>query len=385
MKLRKYVATITLAVLGIGVLATAAFSQLLVGPPVYEFKQVKWEERDIIIKVRGTWHNVRENEDIKKWYETNNLWGPRLAYANVWFHLTHPRVKVVGIDWDMGGADAGQRLMAGLASGNAPAKYPFRIMGNLPSCVEMGVIADITDIVLERYSQWWEAMPEYIRANCTYQGRIWGLPKPQSSNYPGDIVRYRKDWYKEAGIFNAAGEPGPNYKWTWDDFRDIAKKLTDPKKNRWGIALEARNAGRNTFERICQTFGVPVLIPDKSGKYTWRAGFDTPETVNTAFKLYHDLVFEDKSALGSVEYDWIGCRNEYRAHRVGMTFYPFTSLVPRAVFYPHWLDPVKLTIDIDGAAPWPTGPDGVRKMNQSVEVSAEWVGHGGTVYISNSL
>ena len=375
MRLRKFIGIGGLVILGIGIVTSAAFSQakLLQGPPLNQIKQLKWEDRDIIIRVRGTGYNIIENttqETVKKWFETNNIWGPRLLYAVIYFHLTHPRVKVVGISWDMWGAEAGQRLMAGLASGTAPAMYYYSSMGNIPTCVEKGVLADITDIVLTRHKDWWNALPEYIRKNCMYKGRIWALPNNQSSLYPGDVMRYRRDYFEEAGIFNEKGEPGPSYDWTWTDFREIAKKLTDPKKKRWGTVLEARGS-RNTFEKICQTFGVPVLIPDKSGKYTWRAGFATPETINTAFKLYHDLVFEDKSALVSVEYDWIGTRNEYLSGRVGMFYFPFTHLVQRALTYPHRLDPVKLTIDIDGAAPWPKGPYGTRKMNESAFVTAD--------------
>jgi len=373
MRLRKYVGIVVLTLLGIGVLATAGFSQtkLLPGPPLNQIKQLKWEDRDIIIKVRGTWWNVIENttqETIKKWFETNNIWGPLFLSSAIYFHLLHPRVKVVGIEWDMWGAEAGQRLMAGIASGYVPAKFYYQSMGNIPTCVEKGLLADITDTVLTRHADWWNALPECIRKNCMYKGRIWALPDRQSSNYPGDIIRYRRDYFQEAGIFNAAGEPDPNWDWTWKDFRDIAKKLTDPKKNRWGTTLEATGS-RNTFEKICQTFGVPVLIPDKSGKYTWRAGFDTPETINTAFKLYHDLVFEDKTALVSVEYDWIGTRNEYLSGRVGMLYYPYNHVTQRALAYPHRLDPVKITTDIEGVAPWPKGPYGTRKMNESAFVT----------------
>jgi len=369
MKLRKYVATIALASLAVCLLATVAFSQakILQGPPLNQFKQKPWDKRDVIIKVRGTGYNVYDNlnqEAVQKWFTANNLWGPRLAYVVTYFHLTHPNVKVVGIDWNMWGAEAGQRLMAGIASGHVPSMYYYNGMGNVATCAEKGLVADITDIILTKHKDWWESLPEYLRKNYMYKGRIYVLPNDQSSNWPGDIIRYRRDYFQEAGIFNAAGEPDPNYNWTWDDFRDIAKKLTDPKKNRWGTTLEATGS-RNTFEKICQTFGVPVLIPDKSGKYTWRAGFDTEETMNTAFKLYHDLVFEDKSALVSVEYDWIGTRNEYLSGRVGMLYFPYSHTTQRALSYPHRLDPVKITTDIDGVAPWPKGPYGTRKFNES--------------------
>ena len=36
-------------------------------------------------------------------------------------------------------------------------------------------------------------------------------------------------------LFAAAGIPAPSPDWTWDDFRNVAKQLTDPAKHIYGV------------------------------------------------------------------------------------------------------------------------------------------------------
>ena len=56
---------------------------------------------------------------------------------------------------------------------------------------------------------------------------------PSSSNVPGLV--YNKDMFIEAGIVDENGEPAVPK--TWEEVREIAKKLTDTKKQVYGIAL----------------------------------------------------------------------------------------------------------------------------------------------------
>lgn len=61
-----------------------------------------------------------------------------------------------------------------------------------------------------------------------YEGTQYGLPKDF------DTVGL---WYNKA-LFDKAGVAYPDESWTWDDVRDAARELTDPKTRVYGIAAE---------------------------------------------------------------------------------------------------------------------------------------------------
>ena len=60
---------------------------------------------------------------------------------------------------------------------------------------------------------------------------------PSSSNVPA--LMYNKDMFKAAGIVDANGEP--DVPETWDEVREVAKKLTDTSKQVYGIGIPLKD------------------------------------------------------------------------------------------------------------------------------------------------
>ena len=68
---------------------------------------------------------------------------------------------------------------------------------------------------------------------------------------------YRKDWFEEAGI---AGPPK-----NFAEMTDIAVKLTDPAKNRYGFCMRGAAGGQALFMDMLHGFGLEPVVDGKAG------------------------------------------------------------------------------------------------------------------------
>jgi len=118
-----------------------------------------------------------------------------------------------------------------------------------------------------------------------YNGKLWALPYAYGGNATATFYN--------RGLFLEAGVPEPptdwNQAWTWEQFRDIARKLT--KKNGGTITQAATNAlsdgPLNTITSLCVLSDAKIVSDD----YT-KALVDSPATVD-AFQRYTDLILKD--------------------------------------------------------------------------------------------
>lgn len=95
---------------------------------------------------------------------------------------------------------------------------------------------------------------------------------------------YRADLFEEAGLTPPE---------TWDEFIEVAKKLTvdtdgDGAIDRWGFAMVGSNngSGGSRFVPVMRSFGAQELVESGDG---WSTEFDTAAAA-AAFQLYGDLV-----------------------------------------------------------------------------------------------
>jgi len=275
------------------------------------------------------------------------------AIAAAMFEKAYPNVKIQPVQWKMWGPKAGERLRAALAAGTAPSFYAcvYSELGGPQGMINEGLMADITDLVNK-----WDQR-DYI-ARVVWQAgwrgdRCYGIPHRLSSYL---FIAYRKDWFKEAGIFNSKGMPAPEKDWNWSDFQEIAKKLTNPKVKHWGTALAAVPA--DGFRYISHSFGAPMMMPDKSGKYTWRAAFNLPVTARI-LEMYKNMVWKDKTAITGGSWGFSDSRNAFRASQVGMSIYNLNDATGWLGL--HRIEPKeKAWEELVGIAPLPRGPEGVR-------------------------
>jgi ABC-type glycerol-3-phosphate transport system substrate-binding protein len=281
-----------------------------------EYQQLKDPARirhkDVVVRVPSTWGGVLLPFDAGPYKsavdkavhggDLNTLMG---LYNQAAFELENPRVKIEYVNFDMWSENFRSVLAVAIAAKRAPAYYIAR---DLPQTIEQGMYADLTDLMKEWDQN--ENQPEGSRREGTVDGRIYTMAANEMGASP--VIRYRKDWFREAGIFNERGEPGPRSDWTWDDFRKYAKMLTDPKRGRYGFSHEM---GDFLYR---QAYGLEQLyIPDPSGKRTWVFNDQEPELIRS-LQVSRDMHRKDKSVSTSVTFGWFEYHNEFEAGHAAM-------------------------------------------------------------------
>lgn len=224
-------------------------------------------------------------------------------YNRSMFELEHPRVKVEFLNFDLYSNEFQSALAVALAAHRAPAFYVAR---DLPHTIEQGMYADLTPLV----KQWdqFHNQPESVIREGTINGHIYTVSGHELSAL---VIRYRKDWFREAGIFNEKGEPGPPTNWTWEDFRRIAKKLTDPARGRFGFA------GQMDDFLYLAAHDMDLYLPDPTGQHTWVFNDRDPEMLK-ALQAAREMYAVDKSVSASVSTGWFEWHSEFDASHAGM-------------------------------------------------------------------
>ncbi|TMM54748.1 ABC transporter substrate-binding protein [Sulfitobacter sabulilitoris] len=212
--------------------------------------------------------------------------------------------------------------------------------------VERGVIQPLPDVMdLDRldpadfHTAGWRA--------AHWGGTPYGVP----SQTTPELMFYRKDWFKDAGL-----EPPT----TTAAVIDAARHFHDPQKGRYGVAWNAARgtALGHTFIMTCAAFGQPVIdIPEIAGGFdadhlqgTFRATIDTDRALAAADYLMQLLEFSPPDILSMSWYERV---RPYAAGHVAMA-YGYTLLAPYFE-----LDPSCSAHGNTGYLPHPHGPQGV--------------------------
>ena len=132
---------------------------------------------------------------------------------------------------------------------------------------------------------------------CSTNGKTYGVPAFTFI----DWVYWRKDWFEQAGIDGAPKN--------LDEFVTVAKKLTDPSKNRYGFGMRAGPGGYAYILDLIESFGSPFVIDGKNA-------MDKAKTV-AAVKWYADLVTVHKVVPPSAAND--GFRQIMEGFKTGQT------------------------------------------------------------------
>ncbi|MFF1877149.1 ABC transporter substrate-binding protein [Leifsonia sp. NPDC058230] len=167
-------------------------------------------------------------------------------------------------------------LQTGAAGGTAPDAF-WMLAQNIRPYASGGQLLDISgeikaeNVDLNKYPK--AVLDLYDQGD----GKIYGLPKDVDTNAV---------WFNKA-IFDKAGVAYPKSDWTWDDFRETAKKLTDPAAGVWGVAAPIDYQG-GYYNTILQAGGQVI---SKDGT---KAEIDSPEA-QAGIKFWTDLQ-ADKSS-----------------------------------------------------------------------------------------
>ena len=131
----------------------------------------------------------------------------------------------------------------------------------------------------------------------TVDDKIYGVPAFTFV----DWMYYRKDWLEEAGI------DGPPQ--TLEEFQEVAIKLTDPARGRFGFGMRAGDGGQFLIADMIEAFGSPILVDGK-------VAIDAKKATE-ALRFYSELFTRHKVVPPSAPND--SYRQIMEAFRTGQT------------------------------------------------------------------
>src|SRR5262245_63733795 len=139
------------------------------------------------------------------------------------FNASHPHVAVQASSGGVATGDLLPKVTTALAAGTAPdVAY---IYGSYSANIaQSGKTVNLKNIIHSPGYNWNDLYPASQQI-VSPGGKVIGFP----ALIDNLSVIYNKK------LFAAAGVPAPSPDWTWDQFRAIAKKMTDPAKHIYGV------------------------------------------------------------------------------------------------------------------------------------------------------
>ncbi|KPL18135.1 MAG: hypothetical protein AMJ92_09360 [candidate division Zixibacteria bacterium SM23_81] len=233
----------------------------------------------------GKKEGAKGETQVTFWYGFGGPLGESLEKMIAQFNAHHPDVKVTGASMGQYAA-LSQKIMAAIAAGNPPtlaqvyenwtvnfidagAIVPMQKFVEGPNGLSPEDLADIFPVFLD---------------GGTFQGQLWTFP----FNKGLPALYYNKEMFQKAGL-----DPDQPPQ-TWEQFRDMARKLTvdangDGKPEQWGTSFSIPTIFA-MYQLIMVQNGGQILSSDGS-----QFLFNSPAGVN-ALQYLMDLVKKDHVA-----------------------------------------------------------------------------------------
>ncbi|MGC9139880.1 ABC transporter substrate-binding protein [Athalassotoga sp.] len=239
-----------------------------------------------------------------------------------------------------------QTLQNRIAANNAPDVF---VMDGayFDNFAKEGVFYNLTnlmkDIDLSKYY--------FEPTACEYNGIFYGAPKDITI---GGILYYNKN------LFDKAGLTYPNWDWTWQDWLDAAKKLTNIDANKWGMYIPTY--GEGGLYQIIWGAGGHILNSDRT-QFT----LTTPDTLK-GLQFMYDVRY--KYYVNPSESYMQGLSDPFMTGNFGTVLGLSSSIVGYKSLPFKW-----------GIAPIPKGPAGrymsINQLSyvvsaQSKNIKADW-------------
>jgi multiple sugar transport system substrate-binding protein len=151
------------------------------------------------------------------------------------YHAAHPNVTIKA----SAGAPTTDDLLAKLSAGFTGGSYPDISYSYGSWAGELGASGKTQDLTE------WVKDPAFGWNEFPVSGRETASPKGRTIGVPAVVDNLGVIYNKK--LFDAAGLAYPENDWTWTDFRDAAKKLTDPAKNQYGTAYSVSGSEDTTW------------------------------------------------------------------------------------------------------------------------------------------
>ncbi|MFD2331625.1 ABC transporter substrate-binding protein [Cohnella sp. GCM10020058] len=232
------------------------------------------------------------------------------------YKAAYPNVTVNTTDWQYNPNEIGIKM----ASGQAPSVYAaFATDGNF--LAGKGWIADLTNI-LKSYTHKDDFNP-ILTSAYTIGDKVYGIP-----DYGYVIgVTINKKLLADKGIAL------PSMDWTWDDFANIAKQVSDKAKGIAGIAVlgKGNEAGWGFTNFLYEAGGDVQAVAD--GKVT--ATFNGAAG-KQALDFFKKLQWDDRAFPISWTLDWAGATGAFTQGRAAMVYVGPTDAVTAALNNGNW-------------------------------------------------
>lgn len=178
-------------------------------------------------------------------------------------------------------------LLTDLAAGTAPDVW-YQDASTLDRLVDTGYLLDVNvclelvpELTLDRFS------PTFLSIHQREDGSLWGLPDGGTPM----VIYYNPEAFERAGV------ELPTSDWTWEEFLDVAQRLTldsegrnslDPEFDRENVVQYGFRVRKWLFEWIYWVWqnGSDVIAPDGT---TVSGYLDSPETIE-AIQFLADMV-----------------------------------------------------------------------------------------------
>ena len=192
-----------------------------------------------------------------------------------------------------------EKLNIGLPAGSAPDIIAL----NVPSDIDYskrGFLLDISDLFesgaidLSRY-------PKHTIDAHTIDGVLHGVPR----DYDSIAVYYNK------AIFDAAGEPYPTGDWTWEEFVEVAKRITRADEGIYGTCV-ASYPNSVVYDMVYSNGGMAF---DENGQCVLNS-----DEAKDALKKLSDVILVEHASPTIEEQAEMSSGNRFLNGMVGMLF-----------------------------------------------------------------
>ncbi|KQX45730.1 ABC transporter substrate-binding protein [Paenibacillus sp. Root444D2] len=204
--------------------------------------------------------------------------------------------------------DTTVKVQAAVQGGNPP-DIAVLLAADLFTFMDMDSITPLDEFISQEGNNYISDFFPAFTANSKVDGKMYSLPFQRSSV----VLYYNKDAYKEAGL-----DPNKPPQ-TWEELRDISKKLTKPGK--WGIQIPSTGPTSSTwmFQTLALQSGKNLMSDDGKQAY-----FNTPDNVK-ALQYWVDLTKKDKSMPAGIV-DWATTPSDFIQGKTAMMYHTTGNL-----------------------------------------------------------
>ncbi len=145
--------------------------------------------------------------------------------------------------------------------------------------VRKGMLLDLTDHIRASKKASTSLFLDPMVEAMTYQGKLWGT----AQDFNGTLFYLNLDLFEQAGISL------PSDSWTMEDYRELARRLTDKDKKLFGTTNVANTNGSNNFA-LMWNYGRHFWVSDDFS----RALINSPDSV-AMHRFFQEMQFKDQS------------------------------------------------------------------------------------------